>query len=180
MENGKALLIIDMQNESFPPGAPSYDMEGVVTRINALSTKFRAAGLPVILVQHDGTLQGEYVPGTPGWELIPGLTVSPGDIRIGKTANDTFYETELQTILDQRQVNELFITGSATDFCIDSSIQSALTKNYIVTVVRDGHTTGERAHLSAEKIVEHYNWVWRNLNPTKGRIVMKRAGEIEV
>lgn len=180
MKNHKALLIIDMQNESFLPGAPAYDMEGVVTRINALSAKFRAAGLPVILVQHDGTLQGEYVPGTPGWELIPTLTVSPGDIRIGKTANDTFYETELQTILDQRQVNELFITGSATDFCIDSSIQSALTKNYIVTVVRDGHTAGDRPHLSAQKIVEHYNWVWRNLNPTKGRIVMKRAEEIEL
>lgn len=180
MENRKALLIIDMQNESFPPGAPTYDLEGVVKRINALSAKFRAAGLPVILVQHDGTVQGEYVPGTPGWELIPELTVSPGDIRIGKTANDTFYETGLQSILDQRQVNELFITGSATDFCIDSSIQSALTKNYIVNVVRDGHTTGERSHLSAQKIVEHYNWVWRNLNPTKGRIVMKRAEEIEL
>ena len=44
MENRKALLIIDMQNESFPPGAPCYDMEGVVNRINALSAKFRAAG----------------------------------------------------------------------------------------------------------------------------------------
>ncbi|MBT1687173.1 isochorismatase family protein [Fulvivirgaceae bacterium PWU37] len=33
------------------------------------------------------------------------------------------------------------ITGSATDFCVESTVQSARSKDYQVTVVKDGHTT---------------------------------------
>jgi nicotinamidase-related amidase len=174
----KALLIIDMQNESFPKERPSHDLEGVVTRINVLSNKFREADLPVIVVQHDGSAQNEYVPGTEGWKVIPEIDVLPNDILINKTANDCFYKTELEEMLKRLGVNEVIITGSATDFCIDSTVQSALVKNYIVTVVRDGHTAGSRPHVTAEQVVNHYNWIWQNLTPTGGRVEVNRADDI--
>ena len=72
----------------------------------------------------------------------------------------------------------MFITGCATDFCVESTIQSALTKDYNITVVSDGHTTGERPHLAAVKVIEHYNWVWNNMIPTKGKIDVKSTAEI--
>lgn len=37
-------------------------------------------------------------------------------------------------------------------------------------MVKDGHTTGDGPHLKAEKVIEHYNWVWQNMIPTKGKI----------
>jgi len=175
--NNKALLIIDMQNESFSPDANVYDVDGVVQRINTLSQQFRAAGKPVIIIQHDGTLQNEYLPGTEGWKLLPQIeTSATDDIFISKTANDSFYQTNLQTVLNQLYVSELIITGSATDFCMDSTVQSALTKNYKVTVVKDGHTAGDRPHLKAQQVVNHYNFVWSNLTPTN--ISIKSASEI--
>lgn len=69
-------------------------------------------------------------------------------------------------------VKELYITGCATDFCVEATVQSALAKHYDVTVVADGHTTAERPYLSAEKVNEHYNWVWQHMIPTN-----KREGE---
>src|SRR5690606_35544843 len=81
--------------------------------------------------------------------------------------------------LTELNITELFITGCATDFCIESTIQSALTKDYNITVVENGHTTGERPHLKAEKVIEHYNWVWRNMIPTKGKIEVKTFEEIK-
>jgi nicotinamidase-related amidase len=178
MKKQRALLIIDLQKESFPQENPAHDRVGVVQRINSLSRQFRTEGLPVIIVQHNGSLQNEYIPGTTGWELIDDLETVPSDLRIDKTANDSFYNTNLHELLTGLHVRELVITGSATDFCIDSTVQNALVRDYDVVVASDGHTATSRPHATAEVIVKHYNWVWENLTPTKGKVVVKKIEEI--
>ena len=173
MNTKKALLIIDMQKGSFTPATPRYDSQAVVERINKLAALFRNLRLPVIYIQHDGTGSGEFEKNQPDWEILDELEVKQSDIRIDKTANDCFYCSDLQSALEKNNSGELIITGCATDFCVESTVQSALAKNYNVTVVADGHTTGNRPHLSAEKVIEHYNWVWNNMIPTKGKINTK-------
>jgi nicotinamidase-related amidase len=133
----------------------------------------------VIYIQHDGTGTGEFEKNTEDWENLDELIVELNDIRIDKYANDVFYKSELQLKLTELEINELFITGCATDFCVESTIQSALTKDYNITVVEDGHTTGERPHLKAEKVIEHYNWVWQNMIPTKGQIKVVKTERIK-
>ncbi|MDN5202793.1 isochorismatase family protein [Fulvivirgaceae bacterium BMA10] len=179
MKNKKALLIIDMQKGSFTPKTPRFDTEGVVERINELAEICRELDFPVIFIQHDGTGKGAFEKNTTEWELLDDLVVEPTDILIDKYANDVFYESELHSKLMELNVNELYITGCATDFCVESTIQSALTKDYNITVVADGHTTGERPHLNAEKVIEHYNWVWQNMIPTKGNIAVKYLQQIK-
>lgn len=174
----KALLVIDMQKVSFTPKTPRFDTSGVVRRINELASIFREQNYPVIYIQHDGTGSGECEKNTWAWEILDELIVEPGDVLIDKYANDIFYNSNLQTKLTELNVTELLITGCATDFCVESSIQSALTKDFDITVVSNGHTTGERPHLKAEKVIEHYNWVWKNMIPTKGRIEVKSFEEI--
>jgi nicotinamidase-related amidase len=173
MKTLKALLIIDMQNESFTPEARTFDADGVVHRINELAWHFRHHDFPVIHIQHDGTGTGEYERDTHGWKILDAIVVHSSDIVISKTANDAFYQTELKSLFTKMKINELYISGSATDFCIDSTVQSALAKDYMITVVADGHTTGDKPHLSAKKIIEHYNLIWQNLIPTKGKIEVK-------
>lgn len=175
----KALLIIDMQKGSFTSKTPRFDTDGVIQRINKLSSIFRKQNYPVVVVQHDGTGTGEFERDSWEWENLDALNVEPEDIRIDKFANDIFYNSTLQSRLNELEVTNLFITGCATDFCVESSIQSALTKDYNITVVSNGHTTGERPHLKAEKVVEHYNWVWQNMIPTKGKIEVKSFEEIK-
>jgi len=180
MKNRKALLVIDMQKGSFTSKTPRFDTEGVVRRINKLASIFRKQNCPVIYIQHDGSGTGEFEKNTWEWEILEELIVEPNDILIDKYANDVFYNSKLQTKLVKLDVNELIITGCATDFCVESTVQSALTKDYKVTVVANGHTTGERPHLSAAKIIEHYNWVWKNMIPTKGKIEVKSFDKIKI
>ena len=179
MNSRKALLIIDMQKGSFTPKTPRFDTEGVVKRINELAVLFREQDFPVLYIQHDGTGTGVFEKNTVDWENLSELRVEPTDILIDKYANDVFYNSTLQSILNDQNVSELVITGCATDFCVASTIQSALTKDYTITVIENAHTTGDRPHLKAEQLIEHYNWVWRNMIPTKGKIEVKKCEEIK-
>lgn len=179
MENRKALLVIDMQKGSFTAKTWRFDRIGVVKRINELAELFRKLNYPVVFIQHDGTGTGEFEKNTADWENLDDLNVELNDIRIDKYANDVFYKSELQTKLTELKINELFITGCATDFCIESTVQSALTKDYNITVVEDGHTTGDRPHLKAEKVIEHYNWVWQNMIPTNGQVKVEKTEQIK-
>jgi nicotinamidase-related amidase len=168
----KALLIIDMQKGSFTEANPRYDADGVVARINELSSVFRKMNFPIIFIQHDGAGTGEFEKHTPEWELLDALKVEPTDVLIDKYANDVFYNSKLQSSLVDLKVHELIITGCATDFCVESTIQSAMTKDFYITVISDGHTTGERPNLTSKQVVDHYNWVWQNMIPTKGKVTV--------
>ncbi|MEB2776424.1 isochorismatase family protein [Algoriphagus sp. D3-2-R+10] len=178
MKNRKALLVIDMQKGSFTSNSPRFDTEGVVRRINELAELFRKMENPVIYIQHDGTGSGNFEKNSEDWENLDDLIVEPTDVRIDKYVNDVFYKSKLHSKLIQLNVNELFITGCATDFCVESTIQSALTKEYQITVVEDGHTTGERPSLKAKQVIDHYNWVWKNMVPINGQIKVEKTEHI--
>lgn len=166
----KALLIIDMQKGSFIPETPRVDAENVINRINKLSAHFHENKEPVIFIQHDGSRFDCYVPGTEEWEILSSLEIKEDDWIVSKTANDSFYRSKLDAILKKLGVNQLVITGCATDFCVDSTVRSALNHDYRVTVISDGHTTADRPHLKAKRIIEHYNWIWKEMIPTEGII----------
>jgi nicotinamidase-related amidase len=144
----KALLIIDMQKGSFKPYTLRYDTQGLIERINNLSSYFRDSLQKVIFIQHDGSKEDSFLPHTEDWKILPELTIHSNDLFISKTANDAFYNTDLQSILEKENITILFITGCATDFCVDATIKSALSKDYDITVIEDGHTTADRPYIT--------------------------------
>ncbi len=166
----KALLVIDMQKISFTPRTPRFDAASVVKRINVLSDCFRASGDPVIFIQHDGTKEGICIPETEEWELLDSLKVASGDWKVPKSANDAFYKTDLKARLMPLGIDELVITGCATDFCVDATVKSALVQDFNITVIADGHTTADRPYVEAKHVIAYYNWIWREMTPTQGRI----------
>lgn len=176
----KALLIIDMQKGSFKPYSIRHDTPGTIDRINLLATAFREKNHPVIFIQHDGTKEGCFLPHSDDWELLPELITLPEDILVSKTANDSFYDSSLHEILLKNGVSEIFIAGCATDFCVDTTVKSALSKNFKVNVVEDGHTTACRPFADAQTVIKHYNWVWKDMSPTKFKLRVLKAGEINL
>jgi nicotinamidase-related amidase len=104
----------------------------------------------------------------------------PGDILVSKTANDSFYQSNLSEMLLENNVSELFITGCATDFCVDTTIKSALSKDFKVTIVEDGHTTASRPFADAQTLINHYNWVWSDMSPTKHKLSVVKSGNIRL
>jgi hypothetical protein len=45
-----------------------------------------------------------------------------------------------------------------------------LIKTISIAKVKDGHTTTDRPNLKAKQVIDHYNWNWSEMTPTKGRI----------
>jgi nicotinamidase-related amidase len=159
----KALIIIDMQIGLFTEASPRFDAVNVIDRINKLSKIFSSNNDKVIFIQHNGLKGDIFEPDTEGWKFLPEIVRHEGDIVVHKTICDAFFKTELDPFLRNNNINEIIITGCATDFCVDTTIRSAVSKNYNVTVVSDAHTTADRPHFKADQIIEHHNWVWENL-----------------
>ncbi len=176
----KALLIIDMQKGSFKPYSLRHDTLGTVDRINSLAAAFRQKSYPVIFIQHDGTKENCFFPNSEDWELLPELIRLPNDISVNKTANDSFYNSALSEILLKNNISEIFVTGCATDFCIDTTIKSALSKDFKVIIIEDGHTTASRPFVDAQTLIKHYNWVWSDMSPTKHKLCVVKTENIKL
>jgi nicotinamidase-related amidase len=92
-----ALLIIDVQQALCTGEWAAFDIDPVVDRINELAAKARSAGTPVLFIQHEET-QGPLQFGSKGWQLYERLAVNPDDIRVRKSASDSFHETGLHAL----------------------------------------------------------------------------------
>jgi nicotinamidase-related amidase len=173
----EALLIIDMQVGSFRSSV-RYDEIGIVNRINKVADLFRRKNRPVIFIQHDGTKENFLHTGTEDWKILSELKQEISDMYIEKEANDSFYKTNLSPLLEELNINLLYITGCATDFCVNATIHSALVKDFDLTIIKDCHTTADRLNLKSEENIKFHNWLWANLTPTKGKIRVINSDEI--
>lgn len=166
----KALLIIDMQIGSFKPYSIRYNTAQTIEQINLLSRKFRSLKYPVIYIKHDGTREDYLLPHTKDFDILPELEQNSSDIIVVKEANDAFYNTDLESILIKKDIDELYICGCATDFCVDATVKSALIRNFKIYIASDAHTTASRPHIAAATLIKHHNWLWADLTPTKYKI----------
>jgi nicotinamidase-related amidase len=171
-----ALIVVDMQ-VGLLNGEPKHDLRGVIERINRLAARVRERSGVVILVQHCSGSEDDFVPGTPSWALLPELNRAPADIVIRKTLNDPFVGTDLAARLKEIAPERVFITGWATDLCVDTTVRSAVSNHYNVVVVTDGHTLNDRPHLDAASVIRHHNWVWSRLI-TQRSVRLARTDEL--
>ncbi|WP_103072342.1 isochorismatase family protein [Aquimarina sediminis] len=172
----KALLVIDMQKSVFT--TPRYDKDGVINRINNLASIVRDENGLVIFIQHNGSVEEDMNQGSKGWEIIDELNVVDNDIKITKTACDSFFKTDLESILKEYKVKDVIITGAVTELCVDTTFRSCLSKELNVTMISDGHTTGDREHLKANLIIQHHNWTWKNIIIPNTNIEVVKTNEL--
>lgn len=72
----------------------------------------------------------------------------------------------------------LLVIDMQVDFCVDTTLRAAASRDFDVTAVRDGHTTTDRPHLDAASIVTHHNTVWEELILPERRVRVLPASEI--
>jgi nicotinamidase-related amidase len=171
-----AVLVIDVQVGLFCAEPPPLEAEAVIARMNDVTARGRQADAPVIFIQHDGGPNDEdLAPFTDGWKLHPALQVRPGDLTLRKTTCDAFYGTSLEAELRARGITTLLLMGFATDFCVDSTLRSAASKDFGIIVVADAHTTADNPVLKAEQVRRHHNWAWANCITSKGVIALQAS-----
>ena len=84
------------------------------------------------------------VAGTPGAELHPALEREHVDIVLDKGTDPStegysaFDGTDLGDLLRERGVDDLLVTGLATDYCVKHTALDGLTEGFAVSVDLDG------------------------------------------
>lgn len=164
-----ALLVIDVQQGLCEGEHAAFASDEVIARINGLSARARAAGVPVVFIQHEsGPGYLEY--GTDAWQLARGLHAEATDLRVRKTAADSFHRTDLEQVLRAHGITELVICGMHTEFCVDTTTRRALALGYPVILVEDAHTTAGNEHLSPPQVIRHHNATLTNISSFGPRV----------
>ncbi|HRD59714.1 MAG TPA: isochorismatase family protein [Nocardioides sp.] len=147
-----ALVVVDVQ-VGVVEGA--WEADRVVGNVTRAVDRARAAGVPVVWVQHE---DDELVRDTPVWQWVPELIPAEGEARVFKRFNSSFERTTLDDELARLDVSHLALAGAATNWCIRATAYAALERGYDLTLVGDAHTTvGEHA----AEVVDDLNTVMR-------------------
>lgn len=153
-----ALVVIDVQN-GVVDGSPGRDE--VVANVDALVTRARSVGAPVVWVQHSND---ELVEGSDAWQYVPELSPAADEPLVAKLYGDSFEDTDLEDVLAERGVGHLVVAGAQTDACVRSTLHGAFTRGYDVTLVTDAHTTEDLTEWGApppEAVIAHTNLYWQ-------------------
>ena len=144
----KALLVIDMLNDFIKEDGALYcgkTSEDIVLNISDKISQFRKEGSLVIFIMdsHDpedvefNLFPRHCVQGSYGAQLISELKTEKGDLIIAKASFDGMFNTNLEYILRQKKIEEVYLTGVCTSICIMETASSLAKHNYRIFVFKD-------------------------------------------
>lgn len=150
-----ALVVIDMV--PFFVSGNEYCL-GIVPNISSIATTLRKAGGTVAWVlpgpgEHLAAKEEFYGPriaamyrrsggdGPLADRLWEGFDVHPDDLLAEKTAASAFFpgRCPLPSLLEERDISTVLITGTVTNVCCESSVRDASTLGYRVIMVADAN-----------------------------------------
>lgn len=135
----RALLIVDIQRDYFPGGnMPLHEPEAAAAKAGQVLEAFRAAGDPVVHVQHLSPAGAEFLEeGTDGAEIMAPVTPREGDTLIQKRAPNSFLNTDLEQHLRGLGVQEVVVTGMMTSMCVDATTRAGADLGFTMVLVPD-------------------------------------------
>lgn len=171
-EKGRALIVVDVQNDFCPGGtlAVAHGDE-VVEPLNQLMKEFLERGEPVFksrdwhpprtkhFSDYGGTWPVHCVQNTRGAEFHPNLLDDKHIRVVSKGLGDedsysAFDGTDLALQLERLGVEEVWVGGLATDYCVKNTVLDALKHGFRVKAVRDAMRPVEIQPGDGEKAIE--------------------------
>ncbi len=148
-----ALLLIDVQ-QGFDEGrwGPRNNPEAE-KRIAELLAAWRAAGRPVLHVQHHSLEAGSPLRAElPGSAFKPEAQPRPGEPVFHKHVNSAFIGTHLEAHLRAHGIEELVLAGLTTDHCVSTTARMAGNLGFRVVVVEDATATFDRSGPDGQQL----------------------------
>ena len=170
----KALIVVDVQNDFCPRGSLAVvNGDKVVGPLNKLMNEFLDRGEPVFKTRdwhpaktkhfkaYGGTWPVHCVQGTRGAEFHPDLLDDPRITIISKGIDEQadgysgFDGTNLARLLREEEVEEIWVGGLATDYCVKHTVLDARREGFQVKALADAmRPVNEDANDGAEAIEE--------------------------
>ncbi|RON85244.1 cysteine hydrolase family protein [Pseudomonas fluorescens] len=153
-----ALLIIDMQVGLFQGPEQPHNGEQILANIQHLIALARQQRVPIFAVRHTGPQGSPIAAGSPFWQLLPALGLDAQiDSLFDKSRPNAFHGTELAQRLKAARIEDLYLAGMKSQFCIDSTCRAAADQGFKPLLVADAHTCMDTPALPAQAIIDHHN-----------------------
>ena len=154
--NQAVLLVVDVQVGVVHD---AWEAPRVIGNIARAVERARAAGVPVVWVQHTNE---ELPTGSAAWQWVPELVPAEGEALIPKQFNSSFEQTTLDDELARLGAAHIVLAGAATNWCIRATAYGALDRGYDLTLVQDAHTTDTMQldggmRIEAAQVVQELN-----------------------
>jgi isochorismate hydrolase len=147
-----AFLAIDIQNYFHRIVQP------ILKNLLRVIQSCRQKDIPIIFTQHghadpltDGGVLGQWwgeliLHGTKDWKFLPEIKMESKDTILPKKRYSAFYETDLDSILRSKGIQDLIISGVMTNLCCETTARDAFMRDYRVFFLIDGTATGKDDH----------------------------------
>jgi len=171
-DSKRALIVVDVQNDFCPGGSLAVPQgDEVIAPLNQLIEEFLERGEPVFKTRdwhppktkhfkdYGGTWEVHCVQNTNGAEFHPDLLDDKHIRVISKGLGDEdsysgFDGTDLSLQLRRLGVEEVWVGGLATDYCVKNTVLDAVREGFKVKALKDAMRPVELAPGDGERALE--------------------------
>ena len=172
LQQGDALLVVDVQTDFLPGGALAVpNGDAVVAVMNGYLSIFSDYGLPIFasrdwhptehcsFLEQGGSWPPHCVAETSGAAFAVGLKLPESTAIISKAtqrevdAYSAFQDTGLTQQLQERGIRRLFVGGLATDYCVLHTVRDARKAGFEVYLLEDAIRAVEVSRGDGERAV---------------------------
>lgn len=166
----RALVVIDVQKEYFSGGGLLIEyppVEKTLPNIGRAMDAARAAGIPVVVVQHSESAASPlFAKGSPLWELHETVASRPRDHYVEKSWPSVYTGTDFAGWLEKNRIDTLTVIGYMTHNCDASTIFEATHRGLHVEFLQDASGAlpyaNEAGRASAEEIHRVFSVVFHS------------------
>lgn len=136
-----ALVVIDIQNDYFPGGA--FTLENADAACQAavdIIEQAKRDGWLVVGIEHNSPPGAPaLVAGTEGAKTHPAIAAALGDAPVvTKRQADSFFETNLEQLLRDAGVTDVYLTGMMTQNCVTHTALSPQAQGMKIHILANG------------------------------------------
>ncbi len=141
-----AILVIDMLNDFIKGRLKCDRAQRIVPNVRKVIDEARKKNIPIIYVKdshikgvdYELKIWGEHaLKGDEGSEIIDELKPREGDYIIEKRRYSAFFQTDLDLLLRELNVDTVVLTGVTTDICVKHTAADAFFRGYNIIVLED-------------------------------------------
>lgn len=130
-----ALLIVDMQNVFLQDQKKSAALREACEHINYVADRLRSINHCVIHIQD---IEGAQELDSDLYDFIPEIKIEKNDLRITKEASNSFWNTGLEQILLDQEVDLVIVSGFAAEYCVLATYNGAIERGFHAVMLQNG------------------------------------------
>ena len=149
MENKKALVVIDLQNDI------TKHYKDIIANVNTAIDWAKSEGMQVVYIKHHNKIPfiRAFIAGTKGAELVPEMKIISDNI-FAKEKGNALTSKDFAAFIKDNSLNEFYVAGADATACVKATCVNMKKSSYAVHVISDCVTSYNLKKL--DKMFSYY------------------------